>query len=134
MDVTLEAVRRVFDDEPDVVYALLFGSGARGGLRPGSDLDVALELCPGAARDALTLGGLAARLESAAGRRVDVVLIDEAAPALRYRIFRDGVLLHERDHAALVARKARAILEYLDFRPVEDRCTEGALRAAARHG
>jgi hypothetical protein len=72
------------------------------------------------------------RLESAAGRRVDLVILDEAPAPLIYRIFRDGRLLVERDHAALVARKARAILDYLDFKPVEDLCAAGVLRAAAR--
>jgi hypothetical protein len=39
----------------------------------------------------------------------------------------------ERDHAALVERKVRAILEYLDFKPLEELATRGVLAAAA-HG
>ncbi len=35
-----------------------------------------------------------------------------------------------RDRGALVSRKARAILEYLDFRPVEELCASGVLAAA----
>jgi predicted nucleotidyltransferase len=128
----VDALREALDSEPDVVYALLFGSSARRTHGPGSDADVAVELAPGAARDARALGRLIARLESAAGRRVDLVLVDEAPPPLAYRIFRDGYLLVGRDHAALVARKARAILDYLDFKPVEDLCAAGVLRAAAR--
>ena len=65
---------------------------------------------------------------------VDLVLLDEAPAPLAYRIFRDGRLLVERDHAALVARKARVLLEYLDFKPVEERCAAGVLRAAAARG
>jgi hypothetical protein len=79
------------------------------------------------------LGSLSARLESAIGRRVDLVLLDEAPPPLAYRIFREGRLLFEGDHSALVTRKARALLEYLDFKPVEERCAAGVLRAAT-HG
>jgi hypothetical protein len=71
---------------------------------------------------------------SAVGRSVDLVLLDEARPALAYRIFRDGEVIIERDHAALVARKARAILDYLDFKPVEERCAAGILRATAARG
>ena len=41
-------------------------------------------------------------------------------------------MLVEHDHAALVRRKARAILEYLDFKPIEELCAAGVLRAAAR--
>ena len=130
----LATVRRVLQAEPDVAYALLFGSGARGTAHAGSDADIAIELRAGAPRDVRSLGGLAARLESAIGRRIDLVLLDEAPTALAYRIFRDGRLLAERDHGALVARKARVLLDYLDWKPVEDRCAEGILRAAAARG
>jgi predicted nucleotidyltransferase len=128
----LDALRRILEAEPDVAYALLFGSHVRGTGRADSDADVAIELTADAARDVHTLGGLAARLESAIGRPVDLVLLDEAPAPLAYRIFRDGRVLVERDHGALVARKARAILDYLDFKPVEDLCAAGVLRAAAR--
>ncbi len=128
----LEALRRVLESEPRVAYALLFGSGARGALRPDSDLDVAFGLAPGSAMTALELGDLASRLETAARRPIDLVLLDEAPPGLAYRAFKDGRLLLERDRRALVRRKARAILEYLDFKPVEDLCTRGVLAARGR--
>jgi len=128
----LDALRRILEGEPDVAYALLFSSCARGAGRADSDADVAIELTAGAARDVHALGGLVTRLESATGRLVDLVLLDETPAPLAYRIFRDGLLLVERDHGALVARKARAILDYLDFKPVEDLCAAGVLRAAAR--
>jgi uncharacterized protein len=128
----VDALREALESERDVAYALLFGSSARGTRRTSSDADVAVELAAGAARDARALGRLIARLESATDRQVDLVLLDEAPPALAYRIFRDGHVIVERDHAALVARKARAILDYLDFKPVEDLCAAGVLRAAAR--
>jgi hypothetical protein len=73
-------------------------------------------------------------LEAETGRPIGLVLLDEASPPLAYRIFRDGRLLVERDHAGLVARKTRAILDYLDFKPVEDLCAAGVLRAAAARG
>jgi hypothetical protein len=130
----LDTLRRALEAEPCVANALLFGSRARGMARPESDLDVAVELIGGAARDAAALGGLTARLESAVQHTVNLVLLDEAPPGLAYRIYRDGGLLLERDHASLVRRKARAILDYLDFKPVEDLCTEGVLRAAAARG
>ncbi len=46
---------------------------------------------------------------------VDLVLLDEASPALQYRVFRDGLLLIEREARRRVAFEARAIQEYLDF-------------------
>jgi predicted nucleotidyltransferase len=129
-----DALTRALEAEPDVANALLFGSRARGSQRPDSDVDVAVQLITGAPRDARAVGGLAARLETATGHSIGLVLLDEASPPLAYRIFRDGRVLVERDHAALVARKARAILDYLDFKPVEDLCAAGVLRAAAARG
>ena len=128
-----DVLRRVLESEPDVTNAVLFGSRARGTERPDSDVDIAIELTAGAAR-AGALGGLSSRLESAARRPVGLVLLDEAPAPLAYRIFRDGRVLVERDHAALVARKARAILDYLDFKPVEELCAAGVLRAAVARG
>src|SRR2546426_855307 len=130
----LDELRRILEAEPAVAYALLFGSGARETGHAASDVDVAIELTAHAARDVSALGGLAARLESVARRPIDLVLLDEAPAPLAYRIFREGRLLVERDHGALVARKARALLDYLDFKPVEERCAAGVLRAAAARG
>jgi hypothetical protein len=47
-------------------------------------------------------------------------------------VFRDSLVLVERNHRALAERKARAILGYLDFRPLEEVAVRGVLAAAAR--
>ena len=128
----LEDVARVLASEPNALYALVFGSIARGSARPESDVDVAVGFAK--APSALEIGDLVSRLECACGRDVDIVLLDEAPLALAYRVFHDGIVVLDRDHAALVRRKARAILEYLDWKPLEDILTRGVLAAAARHG
>lgn len=128
----IDGIRAVLDADQDVLYGLVFGSAARGRLHATSDLDVAVELRAGAPRDRHRLGRLVRQLEAAARRPVDLVLLDEAPAPVAYRVFREGVVVTERDHAGLAARKARAILEYLDFKPVEERCAAGVLRSAAR--
>jgi hypothetical protein len=128
----VDALREVLNRDPRIAYALLFGSGARESMHGASDLDVAVGLKAGVSLAPRDIGALASDLERAAGRPVDLVLLDEAPPALAYRVFRDGITLVERDHRAFADRKARAILEYLDFRPLEDVAVRGALAAAAR--
>jgi predicted nucleotidyltransferase len=128
----IEALRSALASDERVAYALLFGSAARGTNRGDSDVDVALGLRSGVRLSPSELGELTARLEAAASRTVDLVLMDEAPPAVAYRAFRDGVVLVVSDRASLVNRKAEAILEYLDFRWVEEACTRGVLAAAAR--
>ena len=128
----IERLRSALEADPHVAYAILFGSRGRGSAHEGSDTDLAVGLAGGERLSAADLGDLLSRLEAAAGGQVDLVLLDEAGPGLAYRVFRDGRVVFERDRAALVARKARAILEYLDFRPVEETFTQAVLGAGHR--
>lgn len=57
----------------------LFGSAARGDARESSDLDLLVDLRPGAGNELLRLAGLSEELSELLGTRVDVV----AAPLLR---------------------------------------------------
>lgn len=127
-----DAIRGVLEADPRVRYALVFGSSATGRVSPFSDLDIAVELDAGSALDHRAVGELTARLEQATGRTVDLVLLNEAPPGVAYRAFRDGRVVVETDRAARVARQARAVLEYLDFEPVERRCARAVLDATAR--
>jgi predicted nucleotidyltransferase len=126
----LDDVRGVLEADPRIAYALAFGSAARHDGRPARDLDLAVGLAGGVHLSVHELGDLLSRLERAAGRPVDLVLMEEAPPALAYRIFATGQVLLERDRAAMVERKAQAILDYLDFKPVEELCARGVLAAA----
>jgi predicted nucleotidyltransferase len=128
----MEALKRVLAEDPAVAYALVFGSAARGTAHAHSDVDVAVGLPEGRRLTSLELGELISRLEAAVGRPVDVVDLEGAPPGLAYRIFRDGQVVVEKDRARLVARRARAILEYLDFQPFEEEFARGVLAAASR--
>lgn len=126
----IDDVRGTLAAESGVAFALLFGSAANGSQHARSDLDLAIGLAPGVAFDHRRLGKLVSRLEAKAGCDVDLVVLDEAPPGLAYRIFRDGEILFEHDHAALAWAKASAIMRYLDFEPVERLCSSGVLRRA----
>ncbi len=128
----IERLRSVLEADPRVAFAILFGSRGRGSAHDRSDTDLAVGLARGAQLSVTEIGDLLSRLETAAGGRVDLVLLDEARPGLAYRVFRDGRVVFERDRAALVERKARAILEYLDFRPIEETFTHAVLGAGHR--
>lgn len=57
----------------------MFGSAARGDAHEGSDLDLFVDLAPGAGNELLRVSGLAEELSELLGVRVDVV----TAPLLR---------------------------------------------------
>lgn len=128
----IEAIRRVFEGDPRVAYAVVFGSAAREAIHANSDVDVAVGVTADRNFDTLALGELTSRLEAATGRPVHLVTMDDAPPGLAYRVFRDGKPIVIRDERAFKSRLARAILEYLDFKPVEEIFTRGVLRP--RHG
>lgn len=128
----LDALHRLLIDDSRVAFALVFGSSARGSAGPLSDLDVAIGASVGHLFSIAELGGLVAQIERVARRPVDLVLLDEAPPALAFRVFRDGHVVAVRDARALANRRAKAILDYLDFQPIEDLCTRGVLDVAAR--
>ncbi len=126
------AIGGALADVPGVSFAIVFGSSARGTAHAGSDVDVALGFGPGRRPAARELGAIVSGLEEAAGQTVDVVVLEDAPPGLAYRIFRDGVAVLVRDRTALVERKARAILEYFDYRPVEQAMSRAVLAPRAR--
>jgi predicted nucleotidyltransferase len=128
----IDRLRAVLVTDSRIAYALLFGSRGRDSAHGQSDTDVAIGLVPGARLSTMEIGDLVSRLEAAAAGKVDLVLLDEAGPGLAYRVFRDGRVLLERDRKAFVDRKVRAILEYLDFKPVEETFTRAVLEAARR--
>lgn len=81
---------------PNVRLAVLFGSVARGDEESGSDLDVLVRL---RRDDHRARAALVDRLESASGRRVQLVSLDQAreAPLLLADVLRDGRVLVDRD-------------------------------------
>jgi hypothetical protein len=129
-EILIEAARRVLEADARIAYALVFGSAAREGGRPARDLDLAVGLTRGTRLSVRDLGDLLSRLEKAAGKPVDLVLMQEAPPGLAYRVFAGGRIILDRDRAALVERKAQAIIDYLDFKPIEELCAGGVLAAA----
>ena len=110
------------DDAGDVVAVYVFGSEGRGTAGPNSDVDVAIFL---GRRPASTLAAqpyaLAADLEGALGRRVDLVVLDSAPADLIHRVLRDGVLVLDRDRAARIRFEVAARNAYFDLKPFLDR-------------
>ena len=128
----LDAIRSVLEATPRVEFGLVFGSQARGDARPDSDVDVAVGIEDRGRLSNAELGDLISRLEQVTGRSVDVVVLHEAGIPIAFRAFREGVEVYVRNRRALVDQKAQTIVQYLDFKPVHDRCVEGALEAARR--
>ena len=92
----LGQLRAALRTEPNVRFALLFGSAARGDDTSDSDVDLLVEM-----RDESLLRGadLALKLEGLLGKDVDVIALEEATsnPLLLADAARDGRVIVDRD-------------------------------------
>ena len=132
----LARIARALAPRAEIQEAYLFGSRARGGAGPLSDVDVAVHVDMDKARAAAGPWGYRAGVVSdlAAALRtnaVDVAVLNRAPPLLYHRVLRDGERAFSRDLRATTTREGRAVSRYCDFVPWMD-AMDAAWRAARR--
>jgi predicted nucleotidyltransferase len=132
-DGMLARMRAILASEPEVEVAALFGSAARGRLRPDSDVDVYVTLRRGTAWSFERENALATALGEACRREIDLIIEDEERTSviLRLEVARHGRLVHEARRGGWVGLRARAMLAYADLEPWMRLCGEGVRRALA---
>lgn len=114
--------------QPHVLFALLFGSHARGNAGPLGDIDIAVWLDEGLSvpergrRRMEIIADCMARLGT---NEVDVVVLNDAPPVLAFEVAREGLVLFTRAPELPGEFRARAFRRYLD--------TEHMRRTMARY-
>lgn len=91
----LSRLRALLRTEPNVAFAVLYGSQATGAAGPSSDIDILVSL---RVDDIARLAALAGRLSDALGRDVQLVRLDDARayPALLADVLDHGRVLVDR--------------------------------------
>ena len=72
----------------------LFGSAARGEMRPDSDIDLLVEFLPDAEIDLVDYAGLMLDLSHLLGRNVDLVSKNGLKPMIRASVLKEARLLY----------------------------------------
>jgi uncharacterized protein len=105
-------------DDPRVSLAFLFGSYARGQAGPLSDVDIALRLADGVARECyaeIRLAYMATVAQVLGDDRVDVIVLNTAPPLLAHEAIR-GRVLFERSPEERVRFVVDVQRRYLDLK------------------
>jgi predicted nucleotidyltransferase len=103
----LGLLRRLLRTEPNVAFAAMFGSFARGEEEPDSDIDLVVAL---RRPDALALERLRGRLQPHLDRPLQLIALSdvERSASMLYEVLRDGRVLADREDrwTTLQARRA----------------------------
>ena len=120
LQIAADKVARLMSSKPEILAAYIFGSVATGRVRPNSDVDVAVLLDPAIKKLPLKyradlIADTGAAMETF---DVDVVLLNEAPPALAHNVITKGKLVYERSRSARVAFQVRNLNLFLDLEPI----------------
>lgn len=115
-----QPLRAYLSTQPDLIVAYLFGSVARGEARADSDLDLAVLFDDSVAPLDRVERQLALLLvlDQLTDDAVQITVLNNAAPLLRFEVIRDGILLHARSEAERIAFEVRVMQIYADLKPM----------------
>jgi predicted nucleotidyltransferase len=105
--------------DPNVIFAILFGSHATGKARQGSDLDLAIYFNNPPTGFAIL--ELRNELSNRAGIEVDLVILNSASAFLRHQVMKTGKKLVMNDASAYVRFRERTIADYQESKWWADR-------------
>ena len=117
--VIAEKIKEVLLGQREVVFAYVFGSTATGKARKGSDVDVAVYLAPQKKAGFFDVRlKLLELLSRAIPGEADVLVLNTAAPFLKYVVLKEGRLVFERDPEVRLDFELKALNEYFDYKPI----------------
>jgi predicted nucleotidyltransferase len=112
-DQRLEPVITLLDRTPQVRFAYLFGSYARGDAGPLSDIDLAVFLTSEVPLFDFRLQLMEALAQATGDEALDLIILNDAPVVLRYEVVRGGKVIKEHREMR-IAFEARTLGEYLD--------------------
>lgn len=134
-DELVAALRAALEPHPEVAFAYLYGSAARGRPHGLSDLDVGVHPSEEALEE--NGPGIGGRLwselygaveEAVPGTRIDLVFLHRTPPLLSERIARPGRVVLSRDEPARLRWVVHTKSRYCDLRPLRRRLDDAVER------
>ncbi len=93
----------------------LFGSYARKKTKPFSDIDICV------ITDKDIQKKRREEILSCSSRKIDISIFSDLPLNIRFRIFKEGKVLYQKDELFLHRTRSNTLKSYLDFKPIIDR-------------
>jgi len=122
-DSDIKRIISYFKSRKEVSALYLFGSCAEGRELPESDIDIAVLVDEKKLKQKNfeQLKNIYYKTSPAFSlRQVDISILNIASPYLKHRVIKTGKILFDRNKRLRVRFTTNAIIEYLDFKPIED--------------
>lgn len=100
--------------DPNILFALMFGSYAAGRQKKGSDLDIGIYFEK--PLEGLALLHLISTLSDLAGRDVDVVVLNKASAFLRHQVMKHRITLFIKDSVVYTKFREKTISDYDEYK------------------
>jgi uncharacterized protein len=112
-----------FERKAEISALYIFGSAAKGRETAESDIDIAV-LINDQKKGRRTYETLKkiyyAASPKLSSQPVQIVILNMAPPFLKYRIIKTGKVLFDKNRRLRVRLTANTIMEYFDYKPIED--------------
>ena len=111
---TINKCRDILIQYEKIIFAYIFGSYAKDNIRKDSDIDIAIYL-----KDSIgsyEYLDMKMKLSEALKREVDLVILNDATPLLKYEIHKNNILLFTNDKSIESKYKVKTLFEYNDMK------------------
>lgn len=120
----IEKIKSLFSPKKEIILAYLYGSIAKGATHPYSDIDVAILVNDNISEEKYPYGYRAELLTDIMKvlhtNRVDLTILNEAPPFLRFQVIRYGVIIVARSEAERIDFHVKTIAKYNDVKRLLD--------------
>lgn len=117
MDI-IEKCRNILMEYEDIIFAYIFGSYVHGKTRANSDVDIAIYLNKKINTE--TYLKIKADLSKIFKKEIDLIILNDAVPLLKYQIYKNNILLFTRNKTMESNYKVKTLFEYNDMKKYLD--------------
>ncbi|EOD00084.1 DNA polymerase, beta domain protein region [Caldisalinibacter kiritimatiensis] len=116
---SVDQIKEILLEYKNIAFAYIFGSFVRNKMTELSDIDIAIYLYNEeiSTEDYLNLK---TKLEDKLKKDVDIAILNNASPLLKFEVCREGILLFSRDEILESNFKVHTLFEYEDFKKYRD--------------